>query len=48
VFVTENPPLARLLYSDVDVGREIPVELYEAVAEVLTVVYKAKNKTLHA
>ncbi len=48
VFVTENPPLARLLYSDVEVGREIPVELYEAVAEVLTVVYRAKNKTIHA
>lgn len=48
VFVTENPPLARLLYSTVDIGREIPVELYEAVAEVLTVVYKAKNKSLHA
>ncbi|MGN0686855.1 MAG: flagellar biosynthesis protein FlhB [Oscillospiraceae bacterium] len=48
VFITENPPLARTLYSTVDIGREIPMELYEAVAEVLTVVYKAKNKKLHA
>ncbi len=48
VYLVEDPPLARLLYSTVDVGREIPVELYNAVAEVLTVVYRAKNKTLHA
>ena len=48
VYITEDPPLARMLYSTVDIGREIPVELYNAVAEVLTVVYKAKNKTLHA
>ena len=44
----ENPPLARALYSQVDIGREIPYELYDAVAEVLTVVYKEKNKVLHA
>ena len=44
----ENPPLARSLYSMVDVGREIPAELYNAVAEVLTVVYREKHKTLHA
>ena len=48
VYCIEDPPLARTLYSTVDLGREIPVELYNAVAEVLTVVYKAKNKTLHA
>lgn len=48
VYTIEDPPLARSLYSMVDVGREIPAELYNAVAEVLTVVYKEKNKTLHA
>lgn len=48
VYITEDPPLARLLYSTVDIGREIPVELYNAVAEILTVVYKVKNKSLHA
>lgn len=48
VYTVENPPLARSLYSMVDIGREIPAELYNAVAEVLTVVYKEKNKTLHA
>ena len=45
VYTMENPPLARALYSQVELGREIPVELYDAVAEVLTVVYQHKNKT---
>ncbi len=48
VYLIEDPPLARALYGTVDVGREIPAELYNAVAEVLTVVYRAKHKTLHA
>ena len=48
VYTMENPPLARALYAQVDVGREIPFELYDAVAEVLTVVYREKHKTLHA
>ncbi len=48
VYCMENPPLARALYSQVDLGREIPYELYDAVAEVLTTVYRETNKTLHA
>ena len=48
VMTIEDPPLARSLYSMVDVGREIPAELYNAVAEVLTVVYREKHKTLRA
>lgn len=48
VYCMENPTLARALYAQVDLGREIPYELYDAVAEVLTVVYREKNKTLHA
>lgn len=38
--VVENPPLARALYRQVEVGQEIPVELYRAVAEVLAYVYR--------
>ncbi|GIU74410.1 MAG: flagellar biosynthesis protein FlhB [Bryobacteraceae bacterium] len=38
--VVENPPLARALYRQVEVGREIPVELYRAVAEVLAYVFR--------
>ena len=48
VYCMENPPLARALYDQVNVGQEIPYELYDAVAEVLTVVYREKKKTLHA
>lgn len=42
--IVENKPLARMLYHNVDVGAEIPPELYQAVAEVLAAVYKAKNR----
>ena len=43
VTIVENKPLARTLYATVDVGREIPPELYQTVAEVLAYVYKLKN-----
>ena len=36
VVVLERKPLARALYASVEVGAEIPVELFQAVAEVLT------------
>lgn len=39
----EAPPLARALYRSVDIGREIPVNLYPAVAQVLTYVYQLRN-----
>ncbi|MFQ9933467.1 MAG: flagellar biosynthesis protein FlhB [Lachnospiraceae bacterium] len=42
--IYENKPLARALYQSVDVGEEIPPELYQAVAEVLAFVYSLKNK----
>lgn len=38
--IVENPPLAQALYKSVDVGQEIPADLYRAVAEVLAYVYK--------
>jgi len=44
VEIVENKPLARMLYANVNVGAEIPPELYQAVAEVLAYVYKLKNK----
>ncbi len=43
VEIVENVQLARTLYATVDVGRPIPPELYQAVAEVLAFVYKLKN-----
>ncbi|MCM1023342.1 MAG: flagellar biosynthesis protein FlhB [Prevotella sp.] len=44
VSVVENVPLARGLYKDVDIGREIPYDFYRAVAEVLSFVYGMKGK----
>lgn len=44
--VVENPPLARALFRQVDIGREIPVELYQAVAEVLAMVFRLKADTV--
>ena len=41
--IVENKPLARMLYHNVDIGTEIPPELYQAVAEVLAAIYKARN-----
>jgi flagellar biosynthetic protein FlhB len=38
--LVENPPLAQALYKSVDVGREIPPQLYRAVAEVLAYIYR--------
>ena len=41
--IVENKPLARMLYANVDVGSEIPPELYQAVAEILAMVYNMKE-----
>lgn len=43
VEIVENKPLARMLYANVNIGEEIPPELYQAVAEVLAMVYSLKN-----
>jgi flagellar biosynthetic protein FlhB len=42
--VVENKPLARLLFRTVKIDELIPVELYQAVAEVLAYVYRLKNR----
>ncbi|MCL1843916.1 MAG: flagellar biosynthesis protein FlhB [Defluviitaleaceae bacterium] len=42
--IIENPPLARAIYSDVEIDQEIPEELYVAVAEIMAYVFKLKNK----
>lgn len=41
--IVENKPLARMIYANVDIGAEIPPELYHAVAEVLAMLYNAKH-----
>ena len=41
--LVENPPVARLLHSQVEVGQSIPEELFKAVAEILAYVYSLKG-----
>jgi flagellar biosynthetic protein FlhB len=42
--IIERKPLARALYKTVEVGQEIPEELYSAVAEILAYVYELSGK----
>jgi flagellar biosynthetic protein FlhB len=42
--LVEDRPLAQNLYRSADVGEEIPVALYQAVAEVLAHVYRLQGK----
>jgi flagellar biosynthetic protein FlhB len=42
--IVEDKPLARFLYHNVDLGKEIPAELYQAVAEILAMLYKAGRR----
>lgn len=44
VEIVENKPLARMIYFNVELGDEIPQEMYQMVAEVLAYVYRLKNK----
>ncbi len=39
----ENKPLARALYASCEIGQEIPVDYYSAVAEILVYIYRQKN-----
>lgn len=41
--IVENKPLARMLYANVDIGGEIPPELYQVVAEILAMVYNTRQ-----
>jgi flagellar biosynthetic protein FlhB len=44
VEIVENKPLARSLYESVEVGQEIPEEMYQTVAEILAFVYGIRNE----
>lgn len=46
--IVENPVLARALFRTVQVGREVPGDLYSAVAEVLAYVYQLNNRRVGA
>jgi flagellar biosynthetic protein FlhB len=45
--VVENKPVARLLFAVGKVGETIPAELYQAVAEILAVVYRTHRYYFH-
>ncbi len=40
--IVSAPPLARVLHAQSEIGREIPVKLYQAVAQVLSYVYQLR------
>jgi flagellar biosynthetic protein FliR/FlhB len=42
--IVENKPVARMLYEKVEIGDAIPVEMYQAVAEILAFVYSLNRK----
>jgi flagellar biosynthesis protein FlhB len=42
--VMEDKPLAQALYKAVDLNDYIPVEFYQAVAEILAWVYNSRGK----
>jgi len=42
--ILQRPPLARLIFKLVPEGREIPAQLFEAVAEVLAYVYRLRER----
>lgn len=42
--IMENKELARAMYKQVEIGEQVPVELYKAIAEILAIVYQMKEK----
>lgn len=45
VAIIENKPLARALNEQVDIGEEIPAELFQAVAEILAFIYRLRKRS---
>jgi len=46
--IFEAPPLARVLFRDVDLNAEVPSSLYVAVAQVLTYVFQLRTAGRHS
>ena len=46
--IVTDPPLARTLYRQVDLGAQIPEELFAGVAQVLAYVYRIAGRRRHA
>ncbi|HUV06912.1 MAG TPA: flagellar biosynthesis protein FlhB [Spirochaetia bacterium] len=46
--IVENKPLARALYTEVEIGDSIPEKFYEVLATILAEVYRINGKTAEA
>ena len=44
VTIIENPALARALYDQIEVDKEIPNQFYKAIAEIFSYLYELKRK----
>lgn len=44
IHIVENKPLAQALYKICEIDREIPMEFYQAVADILVYVYRQKHR----
>ncbi len=42
--IIQDPPVARLLFTKAELGEEIPVDLYQAVAEILAMVHRLQER----
>jgi len=40
----ENKPLARAMFPLVEIGMEVPMEFYQAIAEVLSQIYQKQGE----
>ena len=45
--IMENKPLARAMFKTMKLGQMVPRELFTAVAQVLSYIYKLKRKGLN-
>ena len=46
IAIVENPPLARALFSSVDLDEEVPQEHYQAVAEIISYVWNLEGRSM--
>ncbi|MCP4593138.1 MAG: flagellar biosynthesis protein FlhB [bacterium] len=44
--IVERPLLARMIYAEVEVGREVPGKFFEAVAEILAYIYELTGRRM--
>lgn len=42
--IVEDKPVAQFIYKNVEIGQEIPPELYQSVAEILAMLYRIRGK----